>query len=108
MTYKILQTVPICPSCQALMIKRYTDKTYFVCADCKKILEVVEPGKAENELIVTDGEKEKPEKETLKICSRCNEAICVSPLQHLFSCPYHYLNPGETEGCEHFEERIDK
>ena len=31
--------------------------TYFVCADCKKILEVVEPGKAENELIVTDGKE---------------------------------------------------
>lgn len=57
MIFKILQTVPICPSCQALMIKRYTDKTYFVCADCKKILEVVEPGKAENELIVTDGKE---------------------------------------------------
>ena len=58
MIFKILQTVPICPSCQALMIKRYTDKTYFVCADCKKILEVIESGKAENELIVTDKENE--------------------------------------------------
>lgn len=57
MIFKILQTVPICPSCQALMMKRYTDKTYFVCADCKKILKVIGPGKAENELIVTDGKE---------------------------------------------------
>jgi len=108
MTYKVLQTVPICPSCQALMLKRYTDKTYFVCADCKKILEVVEPGKAENELIVTDGEREEPKKTVLKTCSNCNQAICVSPLQLLFSCPYCYINRGETEGCEHFEERSDE
>lgn len=56
MIYKILQTVPICPSCQALMLKRYqSGKAYLFCADCKSILEVLDGGKAENELIVTDG-----------------------------------------------------
>lgn len=59
MTYKISQTVPICPKCQALMLKRYqNDKAYYFCHDCKVILEVIAPGKSENELIVTDGKEE--------------------------------------------------
>lgn len=58
MIYKILQTVPICPSCQALMLKRYqSGKAYLFCTDCKSILEVLDGGKAENELIVTDGKE---------------------------------------------------
>lgn len=56
MTYKISQTVPICPECQALMLKRFqNEKAYYFCWDCKVILEVIAPGKTENELIVTDG-----------------------------------------------------
>ena len=55
MIYKILQTVPICPECQALMLKRYTSSVFYFCTDCKNILKVIESGKAENELIVTDG-----------------------------------------------------
>ena len=55
MIYKILQTVPICPNCQAMMLKRYQNVVYYFCTDCKKILKVIESGKAENELIVTDG-----------------------------------------------------
>jgi len=56
MIYKILQTVPICPKCQAMMLKRYQGGVaYYFCADCKKILKVIDSGKAENELIVTDG-----------------------------------------------------
>jgi endogenous inhibitor of DNA gyrase (YacG/DUF329 family) len=54
----ILQTVPICPECQAMMIKRHqqTD-AYFCCTDCKTILKVIGQGKAENEVIVTDGKE---------------------------------------------------
>jgi hypothetical protein len=38
------------------MLKRYqSGKAYLFCADCKSILEVLDGGKAENELIVTDG-----------------------------------------------------
>ena len=55
MIYKILQTVPICPKCQAMMLKRYQNVVYYFCTDCKKILKVLDGGKAENELIVTDG-----------------------------------------------------
>lgn len=55
MVTTILQTVPICPECQALMIKRHLADVYFCCADCKAILKVIEPGKTDNELIVTDG-----------------------------------------------------
>ena len=58
MIYKILQTVPICPKCQAMMLKRYQNVVYYFCADCKKILKVIDSGKAENELIVTDGRED--------------------------------------------------
>ena len=58
MVTTILQTVPICPECQALMIKRHLADVYFCCTDCKKILKVIEPGKTDNELIVTDGSEE--------------------------------------------------
>ena len=58
MIYKILQTVPICPKCQAMMLKRYQNVVYYFCADCKKILKVIDSGKAENELIVTDGSED--------------------------------------------------
>jgi hypothetical protein len=38
------------------MLKRYqSGKAYLFCTDCKSILEVLDGGKAENELIVTDG-----------------------------------------------------
>lgn len=57
MIYKILQTVPICPKCQALMLKRYQQSVYLWCADCKTILKVIDSGKAENELICTDGKE---------------------------------------------------
>lgn len=104
---KIYQNVPICPECKGMMLKRHQAQDIFYhCVDCMKILKVVDNGVVENELIVTD--QEAPKKTVLKTCSRCNQAICVSPLQHLFSCPYCYICCGETEGCEHFEERIDK
>ena len=54
----ISQTVPICPECQALMIKRHLTDVYFCCADCKAILKVIGAGKTDNELIVTDGREE--------------------------------------------------
>ena len=54
----ISQTVPICPECQALMIKRHLTDVYFCCADCKTILKVIGAGKSENELIVTDGRED--------------------------------------------------
>lgn len=54
----ISQTTPICPECQALMIKRHYDDVYFCCVDCKKILKVIGAGKSDNELIVTDGREE--------------------------------------------------
>ena len=54
----ILQTVPICPECQALMIKRHYDDVYFCCSDCGNILKVIGAGKSDNELIVTDGREE--------------------------------------------------
>ena len=58
MIYKISQTVPICPACQALMLKRYQNgKAYYFCCDCKGILEVVAPGKSDNEIEVTDGKE---------------------------------------------------
>ena len=56
MTFKILQTVPICPKCQAMMLNRAQGgDIYFYCTDCMNPLKVIGPGKAENELIVTDG-----------------------------------------------------
>ena len=58
MNFKISQTVPICPECQALMLKRYqNNKAYYFCWDCKLILEVIAPGKSENEIEVTDGKE---------------------------------------------------
>lgn len=57
MIYKILQTVPICPNCQAMMLERYQGMVYYSCTDCKKILKVIDSGKAENELICTDGKE---------------------------------------------------
>ena len=57
MVTKILQTVPICPDCQAMMVRRHTDLVYYCCSDCKKIVQVVGVGAAENELIVTDGKE---------------------------------------------------
>jgi hypothetical protein len=38
-----------------MMLKRYQNVVYYFCTDCKKILKVLDGGKAENELIVTDG-----------------------------------------------------
>ena len=59
MIYKISQTVPICPTCQALMLKRYQDgKAYMFCFDCKDIFEVIAPGKSENEIEVSDGKED--------------------------------------------------
>ena len=55
MVTTISQTVPICPECQALMIKRHLSDVYFCCTDCKQILKVIGAGKSDNELIVTDG-----------------------------------------------------
>lgn len=55
MVTTILQTVPICPECQALIIKRHLADVYFCCTDCNSILKVMGPGKTDNELIVTDG-----------------------------------------------------
>lgn len=60
MIYKISQTVPICPACQALMLKRYQNgKEYYFCCDCKGILEVIAQGKSDNEIEVTDGKEDK-------------------------------------------------
>lgn len=54
----ILQTVPICPECQAMLIKRHQQNdVYYCCLDCKTILKVIGQGKAENEVIVTDGKE---------------------------------------------------
>lgn len=54
----ILQTVPICPECQAMMFKRHQQNdVYYICHDCKNILKVIGQGKAENEVIVTDGKE---------------------------------------------------
>lgn len=58
MIIKIYQNVPICPECSALMIKRQSLDTYYVCVDCKKILKVISSGCIENELITTDGEEQ--------------------------------------------------
>ena len=55
MNYIISQNVPICPECSALMVKRETKEVYYHCLDCMKILQVIGNGKAEVELIVTDG-----------------------------------------------------
>jgi DNA-directed RNA polymerase subunit M/transcription elongation factor TFIIS len=54
----ILQTVPICPECQAMLFKRHQkNDTYYCCLDCMNILKVIGQGKAENEVIVTDGKE---------------------------------------------------
>lgn len=39
------------------MLKRYQESVYLWCADCKTILKVIDSGKAENELICTDGKE---------------------------------------------------
>ena len=58
MNFKISQTVPICPECQALMLRRYqNNKAYYFCWDCRLILEVIAPGKSDNEIEVTDGKE---------------------------------------------------
>jgi tRNA(Ile2) C34 agmatinyltransferase TiaS len=59
MNYTIYQNVPICPDCKALMLKRHQgDKSYYHCFDCMKIVQVIDHGKMENELICTDGRKD--------------------------------------------------
>ena len=56
MNYIISQNVPICPDCSGLMLKRHqADDIYYHCTDCVKILKVIGTGKAEIELIVSDG-----------------------------------------------------
>lgn len=58
MNYLISQNVPICPECQGLLMKRYQNlEAYFYCVDCKTILRIIGTGKAEIELIVTDGKE---------------------------------------------------
>ena len=59
MNYIISQNVPICPECSGLMLRRHQiNDTYYHCVDCLKILKIVGTGKAEIELIVTDGKEE--------------------------------------------------
>lgn len=54
----ILQTVPICPECQALLFKRHQhNDVYYVCTDCMKIYKVIGVGQSEIELLVTDKEE---------------------------------------------------
>ena len=52
----IQQNVPMCPYCSAMMSTRHQrGNLYYFCHDCLKILQVVDNGQAEIELLVTDG-----------------------------------------------------
>lgn len=65
MNYLISQNVPICPDCSGLMLRRHQAlDTYYCCNDCMKILKVIGTGKAEIELIVTDGKQSDPHEMT--------------------------------------------
>lgn len=70
----IEQKVPTCPVCSALMWKRYQGKDlFFVCNDdCSHIYKMIEMGQTENELIVTNGEKNN-EKDN----STCFSNVCA-------------------------------
>lgn len=57
MVTTISQNVPICPACKAMMHKRhYGYSVYFICADCKSIWKVLDEGKAEIELVISDNQ----------------------------------------------------
>ena len=59
----ITQTVPICPSCAAMMCKRYQcNEIFYFCIDCLKVYRVIGTGKAEIELIVSDEKEESNER----------------------------------------------
>ena len=66
MNIVLQQNVPICPHCSALMVRRIQtedeknlNNLFFFCTDCKAIFKVVGKGKAEIELVVTDGRRDK-------------------------------------------------
>lgn len=49
------QNTPICPECKAGMFKvERKGITYVVCHDCHKTYEVLDGGKADNEITVSD------------------------------------------------------
>ena len=51
----IQQNVPMCPECSAMMSTRHQKgKMYLFCHDCLKILQILDNGQSEIELLCSD------------------------------------------------------